>query len=414
MAVSSRPKVAVVLSHPTQYYAPWFRHLAQTGAIDIKVYYLWDFGVQDRFDPDFGQSLVWDIPLLDGYEWTMVPNRSLHPGTNRFSGLDNPGLISMLAIDGPDVILLFGYAHRTHVRLLMSSRLRSTPILLRGDSHDIARLRNFRQRMAGVLRRLLFRRIDAALAVGAANRQYFLGAGIPASRIHFVPHCVDNDRFSDATAEAGDQARAWREELGIAQDAVVILFAGKFEDKKRPVDLLEAFCTIQPESGTEPPGAVLLLVGAGALNEVLRSRAGDRLGRSVIMAPFQNQSRMPMVYASADALVLPSHGNGETWGLVVNEAMNMGLPCVVSSHVGSAQDLVLPGETGWVFRAGDHEALADALRSVIACGKDELRRLGDAARRRVQSRYSYQVATRGLLDAVASVTTPSRPIGLGP
>ncbi|GAA4854114.1 glycosyltransferase family 4 protein [Luteimonas vadosa] len=406
-----KPRLAVVISHPTQYYAPWFKYLAQEGAVELKVYYLWDFGVQNRFDPDFGHSLVWDVPLLEGYSWVMVPNRSAYPGTDAFSGLDNPQLLDLLADDPPDAILLFGYAYRTHLRLLMSSLPRSIPVLLRGDSHDIARPSHLRQRLARLARRFLFRRAAAALAVGTANRQYFLDAGMPPSRIHMVPHCVDNDRFAAATGDAAEQATAWRAELGIRADALVILFAGKFEEKKRPLDLLHAFLALRDEPGMESSGAVLLMVGAGALEGQLRACAGDRLGTDVILAPFQNQSRMPMVYAAADVLVLPSHGNGETWGLVVNEAMNMGVPCVVSTHVGCAADLVEPGQTGWVFPAGDREALTRTLRSVVECGSAERRRMGAAARSRVQEDYSYAVAGRALLEAMSSAVSAASSSG---
>lgn len=400
--------VAIVVSHPTQYYAPWFRHIASTGELALKVYYLWDFGVQDRFDPDFGRSLAWDIPLLDGYDWEFVPNVSADPGTTRFGGLDNPDLNNRLAAEQPDAIILFGYAYKTHMRLLLSSRLRHIPILLRGDSHDIARATRLRQRAAQLLRRMLFRRLAGALAVGSANRSYFLAAGMPADNIHMVPHCVDNARFSAAATRADIDASALRAEWGVPQDAVLVMFAGKFEDKKRPLDLLEAFCALEQEPAVVAAKPVLVLVGDGAHASRLRARAGGRLGKSVFIVPFQNQSRMPTVYAAADLLVLPSYGNGETWGLVINEAMNLGVPCLVSSHVGGGQDLVRPGETGWCFPAGDERALVDTLREAITCGPGQRRGLGDAARRNVQAHFSFEVASAALVGAVESAAGRAR------
>src|SRR5262249_5607505 len=138
----------------------------------------------------------------------------------------------------------------------------------------------------------------------------------------------------------------------------LILFAGKYEEKKRPLDLLRAFTDARLE------GVSLLFVGSGELEEELRANAAGR--RNIYFAAFQNQSRMPTVYAACDLFVLPSYGPSETWGLAVNEAMCMGRAVVVSDHVGCARDLVLPGETGLVFRAGDVNALAQSLRSAFS------------------------------------------------
>jgi glycosyltransferase involved in cell wall biosynthesis len=399
---AARPRLAVVLSHPTQYYSPWFRRIAALGAIDLHVLYLWDFGVQARHDRDFGQALQWDIPLLDGYASEFVPNRSSDPGTHHFAGLDNPALVGRLAAVRPDAILLFGYAYRSQLRAMLSPRLARIPMLLRGDSHDLARPRGVRGLAGRVARRLLFRRFWRVLAVGKANAAYFRNNGVPESRIRFVPHCVDNERFRAAAADAAVRAAAWRRELGMDADATVLLFAGKFEDKKRPLDLLAAFLRILREEPAAAAGAVLLFVGNGVLEAELRRMAGDELGRRVFLAPFRNQSEMPTVYACADLLVLPSFGNGETWGLAVNEAMNLARPCLVSSHVGCGPDLVIDGETGWTFEAGDADALRAGLARALATGPEARARMGRQAEARV-AHYSYDIAAAALRDVLASL-----------
>jgi glycosyltransferase involved in cell wall biosynthesis len=105
---------------------------------------------------------------------------------------------------------------------------------------------------------------------------------------------------------------------------------------------------------------------------------------------------MPGAYAAADVLVVPS-SHDETWGLVVNEAMASGLPAIVSDQVGCAPDLVIPGETGFVFHAGDDDALAASI-SAYAANRQMLREHGDAARSRVQA-YSLTSAVQGTIDA---------------
>jgi len=403
----ARPRLAVVLSHPTQYYSPWFRRVAALGALDLHVYYLWDFGVQARHDRDFGQALQWDIPLMDGYVSEFVPNRSLDPGTHHVGGLDNPRLVDRLADAKPDAILLFGYAYRSQLRVMLSPRLAGTPMLLRGDSHDLARPRGWKRIAGRLARRILFRRFCRVLAVGKANADYFRNNGVSEARIRFVPHCVDNDRFRAAAPEARTRAAAWRRELGIDALATVILFAGKFEDKKRPLDLLAAFLRVLREAPPGAAGAVLVFVGGGALAVDLRRLAGDELGQRVFVTPFRNQSEMPTVYACADLLALPSFGNGETWGLAVNEAMNLARPCLVSSHVGCGPDLVSEGETGWICEAGNVDALHAAMLRALAAGPELRTRMGQQAQARVGA-YSFDAAAMALHDVLAGLPAGGR------
>jgi glycosyltransferase involved in cell wall biosynthesis len=220
---------------------------------------------------------------------------------------------------------------------------------------------------------------------------------------------VDNDRFQAAAPQAVLDAKAWRRELGIAEEAMVVLFAGKLETKKRPMDLLVAFNAARESMAVG--GAILpalLFVGSGEWEKRLRAEAGVHIGKTVFFAPFQNQSQMPRVYAAAELLVLPSCTESETWGLAVNEAMNLGKPALVSSHVGCGPDLVQPHETGWVFEAGDVESLKDSLVRALRLGRDGLEDLGRKARARVDG-YAYGVATSQLVAILRKGRTPSDP-----
>jgi glycosyltransferase involved in cell wall biosynthesis len=371
--------------------------LAALPDLELKVFYLWDFGVVARTDPGFGETFTWDLPLLEGYASEFIPNVSPAPGTEAFGGLHNPGLVAALGDWRPDAILMMGYAYRSHLDVLLSPRLRKVPMLLRGDSHDLARPANLRTWAARQARRLLFRRFSGFLAVGRANADYFRRSGVPEDRIVFAPHAVDNARFRDQEPATRARALAWRRELGIPDGAFVFLFAGKLEDKKRPQDLLAAFAALEGTAAPRP--AALLFVGSGAWESRLKAEAGSRLGKTVFFAPFQNQPRMPMVYAAGDVLVLPSLGPSETWGLAVNEAMNLGLPAIVSSHVGCGPDLIEEGRTGWRFPAGDVAALSSALRQALEAGDMAFEGLREAARVKVAS-YAYGAATAALRDTL--------------
>jgi glycosyltransferase involved in cell wall biosynthesis len=395
-----RKRLAVVLSHPTQYFSPWFQYIVENSEIDLKVFYLWEFGVQSIVDRNFGHALKWDIPLLQGYEYEFIPNSSNDPGTHHFFGLNNPELVPALAAWRPDIILLFGYNYLSHLRVLMSWSLRKIPMLQRGDSHDLSRTLGWKASFKRYLRSLLFKRFSAFLSVGKANAEYLLNSGVPQKRISFAPHCVDNQRFQLASAQAEIDAAAWRQELGIDPEARVMLFAGKFEINKRPMDLVKAFklALNRIKADTKNAKAVLLLVGAGELKSALCEFAAEDLDTTIFFAGFQNQSQMPKVYALGDILVLPSAN--ESWGLAINEAMNLSSVVVVSSQVGCAPDLVVNGETGWVFSAGNIDELAAILQEAIAMRRCDLDSMGHAAFERVQL-YSYESARKSLIDTIA-------------
>jgi glycosyltransferase involved in cell wall biosynthesis len=198
----------------------------------------------------------------------------------------------------------------------------------------------------------------------------------------------------------------WRRGAGLPDSATVFLFAGKLERKKCPDLLLRAFLQLRTELSHEFTQAALVFVGSGPLEAELRAIAGERVGRDVFFVPFQNQTAMPAAYAASDVLVLPSASTSETWGLVVNEAMAVGRPAIVSDCVGCGPDLVTPGETGWVVERGNELSLRAALAEAVS-NPARLRRMGQSAARRVDL-YSFDAATDGLERALDSVVPNER------
>jgi glycosyltransferase involved in cell wall biosynthesis len=387
------PKLAIVTSHPIQYYAPWFRYLAAEPDFDIKVFYLWDFGVTQQLDVGFQQSIQWDVPLLNGYEHEFVANISSQPGTHHFWGLQNPNLSQQVNAYKPDAVLLLNYNYASLYRFIFQWDSSQAPLLFRGDSHRLVPRSGMQEWARRQVITHLYRYFSALLYVGKANYNYFQHHGVSSRKLFFAPHAVDNDRFLTQLEEAKLAASAWKQRSGIPTNHRVILFAGKFEAKKRPKDLVQAFLQ------ADLPQVSLLLVGAGPLESELRSQAAGQ--PNIFFAPFQNQTQMPRTYAAADLFVLPSFGPEETWGLAINEAMCMGCPIIVSTHVGCAQDLVHPDQNGLVFPAGDISALADRLQKALSDRK-RLREWGEESHR-IITRYSYEQTTQGLRDALASL-----------
>lgn len=231
------------------------------------------------------------------------------------------------------------------------------------------------------------------LTAGERNREYLEHFGVPRSRIHFSPSCVDNEFFEASAAPARTSAgRALvREKLGISREHFALLFVGKLDENKRPGDVIAAAAALGKN-------VTAVMVGSGAEQDSCSAEA-SRLGVHAVFPGFVNQSGLGEIYAAADVCVLPS--TSETWGLVVNESLASGTPCVVSDGVGCAPDLIRPGVTGEVFPAGNVAALVGAI-SHIREAKLQGADFADDCRR-VASRYSFSVATEGLVAAARSL-----------
>ena len=354
-------KLAIITTHPIQYYAPVFKRLAKN--CDLNVFYTWGNERNEaNYDPDFKQHIVWDIPLLEGYTYTYVKNTAKQPGSHHFYGIVNPTLIEEINAFAPDAILVYGWAYQSHLKVLRHFK-EKIPIWFRGDSTLLDEQKSWKSVLRQVLLKWVYKHVDKAFYVGAANKAYFEKFGLKPDQLIFAPHAIDNKRFADDRVQ---EAKSLRERLGIPESELLILFAGKLEQKKDPEILLNAFLEIKKSQ------VHLLIVGNGDLATRLKSGG---INPHVHFMPFQNQSQMPVVYQACDLFCLPSKGPGETWGLAVNEAMAAGKAVLVSDKVGCAKDLVHDGQNGAIFEAGNISALKNKLISLL--GKsDQLREMG--------------------------------------
>ncbi|MET3979679.1 glycosyltransferase involved in cell wall biosynthesis [Mucilaginibacter sp. UYP25] len=355
-------KLAIIITHPIQYYAPVFKLLHEQQQIGIKVFYTWGEAAQHKFDPGFGKKISWDIPLLDGYPYEWVNNTSANPGSSNYKGIINPGLVKQIASWRPDAILVFGWSFKSHLNLLRYFKGK-VPLFFRGDSNLLDNRPWLKNKLRWLVLKWVYSFIDHAFYTGTNNFNYYKKFGLNDSQLSFAPHAVDNNRFSEDRSNEVSQLRAG---LGIKEADTLLLFAGKFEVKKDPLLLLNAFLRLDASN------AHLLFVGNGDLRGELTSLVQNE---RVHFMDFQNQTQMPVFYQACDLFCLPSKGPGETWGLAVNEAMACGKAILVSDKVGCAVDLVKPGINGYIFRAGNERELHQYL-SKLTTSKKSLQDFG--------------------------------------
>jgi glycosyltransferase involved in cell wall biosynthesis len=389
-------KLAVVASHPIQYQAPWFRALARL--TDLTVFFCHNQNAADHARADFGVPFEWDIPLLEGYHYRWLNNVATQPDVSTFRGCDTPEVASVLARGHFDACVVSGWYLKSYLQAIRACRRTGIPVLLRGDSQLATRRSALVRAVKYFSYRWLLQRADGHLYVGQANRDYLRHYGVPEAKLFFVPHFVDNVFFARGASEARETGATaeLRRSTGAGPCSTLFVFVGKLVEKKRPRDFLRAL-VIARRQGADIRG---LVVGSGPLDHDLQAFARHH-ELPVSFAGFRNQTEMPRYLAAADALVLPSDA-GETWGLVVNEAMACGLPAVVSRAAGCARDLIDQRKTGYAFDVGAIDQLSDAMLKVHARRANDPAAFRDAVLAKI-NQYSIAAAVEGTAEAIAAV-----------
>ncbi|MCB9853115.1 MAG: glycosyltransferase family 4 protein [Phycisphaerales bacterium] len=388
------PYLGIFTTHPIQYQVQLYRMLSERDDIRVRVYYASDSSLKGEVVPDFNCEIKWDVPLLDGYESIFMKNVAKNPGpTTGFWGMNCPDIPEIMRSEKFDAILTHGYNKWFHLQVLRGAWRCRIPVMMRGDSREGANVRK-----SGVFEaardlalRTLYRRVAIGLSVGTYMRRHFARLGMSDRQIVDCPHCVDDQRF-EREREAWLPRRASRRaELGIPEDALVLLFSGSLIPRKNPCLLADALGAIPSLDNVW-----LLMVGDGPLMEEASRRLKAVLGERVVMLGFVNQLDLAQYYTISDVHVFPSRH--ETWGLVVNEAMIFDMPSIVTDRVGCREDLVIPDKTGYIVPNEDSAALAAAIKRYVD-DPSLAARQGLAARELVR-RFSSQAAVDGIVEGV--------------
>lgn len=371
-------------SHPIQYFAPLYRQMQESGRLSLTVIYCSDESIRGKFDKGFGKEVKWDIPLLDGYKYRFLKNRSwtasIHKG---FWGIFNPGIIPFLYKQPKSVLIVHGWAYATNIMAIVFGKLFGHTVCLRSETpYNQELLKNkpvtfFKH----LYLRSLFLFIDRFLYIGKQNKLFYSSLGVKDKRLVFVPYSVDNKRFREIY-DSTPKSEA-RKITGLPVDGKVVLYSGKYIRKKKPLDLLMAFKLVSDKTD-----ALLVMVGEGECRqEMERYIREQHLENKVRLTGFINQSLIPLYYRSADIFVMCS-GLGETWGLSVNEAMNFGLPVIVSDTCGSSYDLVENGMNGAVFETGNIQQLSASILSFLHSNNEAIDKIREWSFQKVDQ-YSY-------------------------
>jgi glycosyltransferase involved in cell wall biosynthesis len=406
--------LAILTTHPIQYQVPLWQMLAADGRVPFEVWYLSEHATRVSRDREFGKEFAWDIDMLKGYPYRILRTPAGATPNTFWRSRITESLPKLFAETKTKVLWINGWQVAAYWQAVWAAHRAGVQVWMRGESNALRQQRiqrsevrdqrsdgnegvteerapraplhqgGLRQRAKRILLRQLFNRVDHFLCIGTANRDLYRSYGIPESKLHMAMYAVDNERFRRQAEAIRDQRSEIRGQWGIPEDAFCVLFCGKFIPKKHPMDLVKAaqmLLASHPELKMH-----LLFAGSGELGDELRAACHvvydaeasqrsevrgqrsapdnrepitDNVKPRASFTGFLNQTEVSQAFVAADCLVLPSDYS-ETWGLVVNEAMASGLPCIISDRCGCGLDLG-KYQGNVVFHFGDVRELSDHL-----------------------------------------------------
>jgi len=362
-------KIVVFDSHPVQYRVPVWKTIESLIPSDLVVVYASDCTVKGHSDREFGQIIAWDEPMLIGYQ-NIVLNCVSGKPLSGWSSLTGKGISKLLDKIRPQYVLLTGFNYKYDWVALWESKKRNIPVILRCETQDDAFSRSkLKYFLRYILYFLVYKLINKILFIGNLNKEHYLKHGVSSRKLFPAKYATVN-RFLDINVHEKNILRAvCRLQFSIDDSQIIIGFSGKLIPKKNPEILFKIIDFLLIELRIK---FCFYFLGSGELELQLKETATNiqkRFGIKSVFTGFVNQTQMPSHYLAMDILVLPSRKMGETWGLVVNEALQSGCAVVVSDAVGCHKDFNT-WERFRVFPEGDSKLLACRIEELIKYERD--------------------------------------------
>jgi len=307
------------------------------------------------------------------------------------------GLFGALRRFGPDVVVSVEFGARTLMAALYCNLAR-VPLVIWSYPTRVtaAATPRWRRALAGIL----LGRARAVIGMGSQAREVLSAWGVPDEHLFDAPNAHDHEAYVKALASAEPAAREHSLRAALQCRARIALVVGRLVPSKGIVQLLDAWDRLSPDLRSD---WTLLVLGSGPLEDVVKRARDSHPPAEIAHLPAVQPREVIDFYNSADLLLFPSLS--DPWGLVVSEAMACGLPVLCSRLAGCADDLLRPGENGWLCDPADPDDLLDTLRSALTC--DHRHRLGAAARETLE-RFRPEAMAKGMRRAVCEATREDR------
>jgi glycosyltransferase involved in cell wall biosynthesis len=325
-------------------------------------------------EPDPNSIAPHSAALLQGLSTRLAPAASLQ---------SNEWIDAQLRELKPDIVCIPGWFNDAYARVV-ARKDRPFKVIMFFDTPWRGTLR---QRIAGVLRHRMFRRVDHAILAGERSRALAVHLGIPEARIT-LGMCSINTRAWNTSHAQRIAAGPWPK---------AFVFVGRMVEQKGVDTLIEAYAQYRAMRQSLPGEPwPLEACGKGPLEAAL-TQAGARVHG------FKGPSELRELFARSGVFILPSRH--EPWGVVIAEASAAGLPIICTHAVSASIDFVRSCYNGWVIPAGDARALAKAMLEAEKAF-DQLPAMGARSLSRAEA-YDAEFWADRVLTACRGMLSPS-------
>lgn len=386
-------RLAVVVSHPIQYFCPQYSSWARLKAVGVRVFFASKQGLERYHDAGFDASFRWHGLALD-FPHEFLAGADKRPVTAR---IDAPALEDRLADFGPHCVVIYGYGQPLQRRAARWVRREGVPLLMMTDS-ELRSKRSWPKRaVKALVLPALLRGVDRFLTIGDANEEYLRRYGVAEERFVRCPYPIDAASLDETLKTRGQAREAVRRQHGIPDGHLVVLMVGKLVAHKRQRDLID-FSNHLHGSRKD---VTVVLAGSGEDEPQLRGMARTLGPGGVVFAGFLQPRDLARYLCTAD--VYAHCSEVEPYGVAVSEAVYAGLPVVLSHRCGCHGPTadVRPGLNGSVYHCGEVRALTSALTRIL--DSRERREAMALASRRIGRANQRLAHGEGLLQAFDSL-----------
>lgn len=384
------PKLLVFVGNPTQYHSPIFRKLSDALRGKVQIMYGDDIGARPFFNPEVNNIVKWDIPLLDGFPYKIFKNWASSERKGFWSRI-NLGMLGHVYKSPASHVLIHGYDTLSSIFVYLAAIFSRKKIIWRGETvRRTVNVSSAKELLKQAVLPIYFRGVHKVLWSCLNNREC-IATYIKGHEDKFVrfPCAVDNDFFKTRQLDSLGRERT-RRDCDISIHNMVIVTCSRLTERKRTRLILEAMAKMTSKDVT------LVVVGDGPLRKSLEALA-VKLGVTIKVTGFVGQREVAKYLALADVFCLLSSYDASPKAL--NEAMNFPLAMLVSNGVGTARDLVRPGENGYLFESDDVADLVSVLDGW--CQDPESRVRAGQCNKEILADYTIEEGVDNLVDSIS-------------
>jgi len=385
-------RLAIIAKHPVHTQLPLYKRLAKHDKIDLTMFLGSSFGMFEGQVPVVQRGItvkMYSTPDLSDINHKYLQNYGTSPAPSGFWSPIAPGIFRELRKSNFDAILIHGYGTLMDIVAYLAASITKTPVLMMGETYIRPDRTGWKRKLKDLYVRNWLRGVAAYLPIGTVSKQFYQYHNVPEEKIFVAPYSVENKEIIREAADLRPNGAKIKQEFGIKNDNPNIIFVGRLIDRKHPIDLIDAFQSVQEKAN-------LLIVGDGPEQAMLRNFIAEHHIQNVHLVGYTPLPETKNLYSVSDIFVLPS--SYEPWGFVVNEAMCFGLPIIAADGVAAAFDLVHQGENGYIYPSRDVSSLSRHLEEMILEPQKRVK-MGQRSIEIIEN-WNYESAVESIVEAL--------------